>query len=306
MSQLFLQPSFPAQTSRFRHYTQPSACKVGSPAKPAGPAVPAATAPRKRPPTKWWERQTTTELEVTGTVDDVINPGLLVAGKAEVGEKAVAVASLRELWDEERARSRAAGGGSQLSAPPGLELADSQDTWEPPESLLTQDMRGAVDDLARSVVQKNPSAKVATSAGQSLSQPRSSQASPSERRGNRPEFSLSPHVELTPSPEGVFSQASMGNVASVSDSPANYLVGPYAPDPDDGSDSHEALLDMLAALRGSQSQSHRDEGGMMTQNSPPKTRHGTQSSHDVLSQDPVSTPADFADQAEAIAETQVR
>lgn len=229
-----------------------------------------------------------------------------MAEKVEAGEKAVAVASLRELWDEERARSRAEGGGSQLSAPPGLELADSQDAWEPPDCLLTQDMQGAVDDLARSVVRKNPFATVATTAGQSLSQNRSSQASLIERRGNRLELSVSRHVDVTPSREGVLSQASMGSVASVSESPASYLIASYAPDPDGGSDSHEGLLDMLAALRGSQSQSHKGEEGVLTQNSPPKTRHSTQLSNDVLSQDPVFTPADFADQAEAIAATQVR
>lgn len=301
MSQLFSQPSSPAQTSRYREYAQPSPHKFPSPARPAAPET---SAMGKKTPKKWWERQTTTEIEITGTVNDVINPSLLAAGKAEVGEKAVAVASLRELWDEERARSRAAGGGSQLSAPPGLELADSQDAWEPPEGLLTQDMRGAVNDLARSVVEKNPSAVSAASPWQSMSHICSSQARTSEQRGSRQEVSGSSHVELTPSRDGPLSQASIGSVATVSASPANYLIAPDAQDLDDDTDTHEGLLDMLAALRGSQGQSQRSPGGGSSRCSPTMTRHGTQLLHEQASQDP--NPVSFEGHAEAITATQVK
>lgn len=239
---------------------------------------------------RWWERQTTTELEVTGTVDDVINPSLLTAGRAEAGGKAVAVASLRELWDEEKERSRVAGGGSQLSAPPGLELADSQDAWAPPEGLLTQDMRGTIDDLARNVLRRRPPEGGAVSAGVPSSQPRS-QASAGGGGHGRP---LSPVLESTPSRDGL-SQASTG-VVGASDSPANYLDGR------DGSDVDQGLLDMLAALRGSQ-QSQR-EGDDLPLSTPRGVRY-TQSPSVPLSQEPVGTPASSTGQAEAIVATQV-
>lgn len=245
--------------------------------------------------TRWWERQTTTELEVTGTVDDVINPSFLTAARAEAGGKAVAVASLRELWDEEKERSRVAGGGSQLSAPPGLELADSQDDWAPPDGLLTQDMRGTIDDLARNVLRRKPPEGGAVSAGVPSSQPRL-QASAGGGGLGRP---LSPVLESTPSRDGLsrdgLSQASAG-VVGASESPANYL------DARDGSDVDQGLLDMLAALRGSQqSQREGDDSPLST----PRGVRYTQSPSGPLSQEPVGTPASSTGQAEAIVATQV-
>lgn len=292
MSQLFSQPSSSPQPLRFRHYGMPSP-KSSPPSKTS----PAANA-RKRPAARWWERQSTTEIEVTGTVDDVINPSLLTAGKVDAGEKDVAVASLRELWDEERARARAAGGGSQLSAPPGLELADSQDAWAPPEGLLTQDMRGTVDDLARNVIRRVPSASETISRrsssqihSQTAQAAQASQALPSE--DVQPPMSLP--VNLTPVGD-TLSQAS-ASVASVSESPANSLS---AVDAKSGGDVDQGLFDMLAALRGSQSQ--RNVEG--SQRSTPR-RSNTQSSYGPLSQNPMPTPSSVVDQADAIAATQV-
>lgn len=306
MSQLFSQQSSPAQSSSFRNYTQQSPKPPVLPIKPATPAAPATSnTARKLPPTRWWERQTTSEIEVTGTVDDVINPSLLAAGKAEVGQKAVAVASLRELWDEERSRARTANGESQLSVPPGLELADSQDEWLPPECLLAQDMRGAVHDLARNVFRKTQSAAsaaaVTTSVDQcSSQQPRSSQESQGcSSEQDQQESSAPLRVDLALSREAAPSQTSMGRVASASGSPSNSLSTPDAPH--GGSDDDQGFLDMLATLRGSQSDSQRDS----EENRQSSARHGNQSSSRPLSQEALSSPASFVDQADAIVATQV-
>lgn len=252
---------------------------------------------------KWWERQTTTELEVAGIVDDVINTRLLAAGRAETGRgKPMAVASLRELWDEEKERSRVAGGGSQLSAPPGLELADSQDVWEPPEGLLTQHMRGEVEGLARNVLQRTtPSQEEAgVLSQQEPSQPHS-QASTG---GNDGLNERSSEMELTPSRDGLLSQTSAADATAVADAsspPANYLPSLGVMDDDD--DVDQGLLDMIIALRGSQqSQGDGDESRL----SSPIGQGYTQSPSGPLSQRPVFTPESSADQAEAVAATQVR
>lgn len=289
MSQLFSPPSSPSRASRFHPYKQdtPKATSFSG-------NIPASSASaRKRPALRWWERQSTTELEITGTVDDVINPSLLAAGRAEAGGNAMAVASLRELWDEEKERSRVAGGGSQLSAPPGLELADSQDVWEPPEGLLTQDMRGAVDNLARNVLRRNcAEEKTGVPSGrQPSSQPLSQALS-----GNAREQPLCPQMELTPLPDGL-SQAS-ADIAGASASPSNYLP---ALDGGGGDDVDPGLLDMLAALRGSQSQRDGNESEL----SSPRGARYIRSPSYPRSQEPVFTPASSVEQAEAIAETQV-
>lgn len=210
----------------------------------------------------------------------------------------MAVASLRELWDEEKERSRMAGGGSQLSAPPGLELADSQDTWEPPEGLLTQDMRGAVDDLALNVLRRLPAAAVEeveanTSHHQSW-QPRS-QAS----NNDMSEQPLSPQVELTPSSRDGLSQIS-ADVAGVSSSPANYL--PTTLSARGNSDVDQGLLDMLAALRGSQSPRNEDDPEL---SSPVGGTYSQSVGSGPLSQEYVLTPSSSKDQADTAAATQV-
>ncbi|CAM9121143.1 unnamed protein product [Ectocarpus fasciculatus] len=304
MSQLFSQPSIAPKVARSllpKEGPAPRGTATSSPGKTrAGQG--AATGDRPRP--KWWERQTTTELEVVGIIDDVINPSLLAAGRAgDADGKPMAVASLRELWDEEKERSRVAGGGSQLSAPPGLELADSQDVWEPPELLLTQHVRDEAEGLARNVLQRaTHSRESGLFPKEESSEPRS-QASASgkdfdERSGD---------VELTPSRDVVFSQASgtgeantAAPVADASCSPANYLPslgGTCDHDADQG------LLDMIAALRGSQqSQSQGVERESLS--SPPAGQRYTRSPSGPLSQRPAFTPESSADQAEAVAATQ--
>lgn len=285
MSQLFSQPSSPAERAQFRPYREPSP----KPSPSAGKLLSSAGGARKPPLLRWWERQTTTELEVTGTVDDVINPSLLAAGRAEAGAKPMAVASLRELWDEEKERSRVAGGGSQLSAPPGLELADSQDVWEPPEGLLTQDVRGAVEELARNVLRRKPQ--------ETASQPRSQAFA-----NNREKDPLSSQVDLAPSEDGLSQGLSQGSavVACASSSPETHLP------PRDGSgglDVDQSFLDMLAALRGSQSQGNGDNDSQL---SSPRGGRYTHSPLGPLSQEPFPTPTSSADQTEAIVATQVR
>lgn len=203
----------------------------------------------------------------------------------------MAVASLRELWDEEKERSRGAGAGSQLSAPPGLELADSQDPWEPPEGLLTQDMKGAVESLARNVLGRMP-ARGEESERQPFSQP-PSQASAVDGDDQ----TLSPHADLTPSGRDGLSQASAG-VAGASSSPSNYLP---KLDGTDGGAGDQGLLDMLAALRGSSSQ----EGEDGSQFSSPRGERYTQSPSGPRSQEPICTPASSVDLGEAVAATQV-
>lgn len=205
----------------------------------------------------------------------------------------MAVASLRELWDEEKERSRGAGGGSQLSAPPGLELADSQDPWEPPEGLLTQDMKGAVESLARNVLGRVPARDEEESERQPFSQP-PSQASAGDADGE----ALSPYTELTPSGRDGLSQASAVGVAGASSSPSNYLP---KLDGTDGGAGDQGLLDMLAALRGSSSQGGED----LSQFSSPRGERYTQSPSGPRSQEPVFTPASSVDLGEAVAATQV-
>lgn len=288
MSQLFSQPSSRSHESRPRPKERPTPKVTSSYAKPPTPVGSAQT----RPSARWWERQTTTELEIAGTVDDVINPSLLAAGATEAGGKTMAVASLRELWDEEKERSRGAGGGSQLSAPPGLELADSQDPWEPPEGLLTQDMKGAVESLALNVLGRMPARDEEESERQPFSQP-PSQASADDGDDQ----SLSPHADLTPSGRDGLSQASAG-VAGASSSPSNYLP---KLDGTDGGAGDQGLLDMLAALRGSSSQGGEDG----SQFSSLKGERYTQSPSGPRSQEPVFTPASSVDLGEAVAATQV-
>lgn len=309
MSQLFSQPSTTPRAAHSRLSDNRTTSKVNtySPGKPP-PASPTGQggATRNNSMPKWWERQTTTELEIAGIVDDVINTRLLSTGSAdaEAGRgKPMAVASLRELWDEEKERSRVAGGGSQLSAPPGLELADSQDVWEPPEGLLTQHMRGEVEDLAHNVLQRmtTPSQEEpgVLSQQQEPSQP-SSQASTGgdglhERVGE---------VGLTPSREGMMSQSSVPDASAVPDAsspPASYL--PSLGGVDDDDDVDQGLLDLITALRGSQqSQGNGDELHLPS----PAGQRYTQSPPGPLSQPPVFTPESSADQAEAVAATQVR
>ncbi len=334
MSQLFSQPSDtppkaarPSRPPEQNKFTPKAAAP--SPGRPPG-KPPAGQdgggggggggggdAARSRPALKWWERQTTTELEVAGVVDDVINPRLLAAGRGAEeagGAKPMAVASLRELWDEEKERSRVAGGGSQLSAPPGLELADSQDAWEPPEGLLTQHMRGEAEGLARNVLRRTATApQEARGSAQpeppppysSSSQPRSqaSATGGSSEPLGRPE-----EVETTQSSrDGVpLSQASAtdaaGAVAGASGSPANYLPSPRGMVDDEEVD--QGLLDMITALRGSQQSQGREEGEPLL-STPSGGRGYSQPSSGPISQKPVFTPESSADQAEAVAATQV-
>lgn len=282
MSQLFSQPSPPPREPRPRSKETPTPKVISSYAKPPTQAGSAHT----RPAARWWERQTTTELEIAGTVDDVINPSLLATGATEVVGKPMAVASLRELWDEEKERSRRTGGGSQLSAPPGLELADSQDQWAPPEGLMTQDMKGAVESLARNVLGRVPARDEHESERQPFSQP-TSHASV----GDGDEATHRSHTELTPS-------QSSTNVADVSSSPSNYLP---KLDGTDGGAGDQGLLDMLAALRGSCSQGDGDG----SQLSSPRGEIYTQSPPGPRSQERVFTPASSVDLGEAVAETQV-
>ena len=291
MSQLFSQPSSSPPPTGFRPYRESSPPQqVSSPWK----APKSNNKSRARTIARWWERQTATELEITGTVEDVINPSLLVAGRAGEGGNMMAVASLRELWDEEKGRSRAAGGGSQLSAPPGLELAGSQNVWEPPEGLLTQDVRDTVEILARNVLQRNFSQDFRATERQPASQPLSQQSSASQKSLG----SESPHADLTPSRSGLSQDSA--SVAGASSSPANYLP---AHDGRDGDFVDQGLLDMLAVLRGSQSQGG---GGEDAHLSSPTESKRTQSPSQNLSQQPTGTPAPAAvDRAEAIAVTQV-
>lgn len=301
MSQLFSQPSATPKAARSRLYENTTTAKVttSSPGKP--PASPKGQdgAARNQPPPKWWERQTTTELEVAGIVDDVINTRLLAAGGAEAERgKPMAVASLRELWDEEKERSRVAGGGSQLSAPPGLELADSQDVWEPPEGLLTQHMRGEVEGLAHNVLQRTTPLQDETgvSSQQGPLQP-SSQASTGVGESNE----RLGEGELTPSRDRTLSQASAPDASAVEDAsspPANYLPSPGGMD--DYDDVDQGLLDLITALRGSQ----QSQGEELHLPSPIGQRY-TQSPPGPLPQKPFFTPESSADQAEAVAATQV-
>lgn len=287
MSQLFSQSSPPPLEPRPRPNGMPTPKVTSSYAKPSTPAGNAQT----RPAARWWERQTTTELEIAGTVDDVINPSLLAAGATEAGGKPMAVASLRELWDEEKERSRGAGGGSQLSAPPGLELADSQDQWAPPEGLMTQDMKGAVESLARNVLGR-VTARDEESERQPLSQPPSQLS-----MGDGDDETHTSHTELTPSGRDGLSQGSAG-VAGVSSSPSNYLP---KLDGTDGGAGDQGLLDMLAALRGSASQGDGDG----SQFSSPRGERCTQSPSGPRSQERAFTPASSVDLGEAVAATQV-
>lgn len=293
MSQLFSQPSTSPRPEGFRPYKEPSPLK---PTYSPGKASSAAGKSQARTVTRWWERQTTIELEITGTVEDLMNPGLLASGRAEAeaGGKAMAVASLRELWEEEKERSRAAGGGSQLSAPPGLELAGSQNVWEPPEGLLTQELKDSVENLARNVLQRNPPQDSRSPERQTASQPLSQQTPVSQRS----EDYASPQLDLTPSASG-FPQGSAG-VFEASQSPANYLP---ARSGKGNSSVDQGLLDMLEALRGSQSQGDGELED--AQSSPRIESKEAQSPPRSLSQQPLHTPTCAADRAEAIAETQV-
>ncbi|CAM9642370.1 unnamed protein product, partial [Discosporangium mesarthrocarpum] len=111
-------------------------------------------------PRSWWERQTNCELELVATFRDLLNPGLLNKSRGQGGQrqgypggKPLTVASLGELWEEERARQVASGGrGSQLSAPPGLALASSQEPWVPPSSLLPPEVEDRCQEVVRSIV----------------------------------------------------------------------------------------------------------------------------------------------------------
>lgn len=291
MSQLFSQPSPSPRPEGFRPYRKLSLPKPTlSPGKASSPAGKSQT----RTVTRWWERQTTIELEITGTVEDLLNPTLLASGRAEAGGKTMAVASLRELWDEEKERSRAAGGGSQLSAPPGLELAGSQNVWEPPEGLLTQDLKDTVEKLARNVLHRNPPQYSRSPECQIASQPLSQQTPVSQGS----EDLASPQLAMTPSASG-FLQDSAG-VFEASQSPANYLP---ARGKKDTSSVDEGLLDMLEALRGSQSQGDGglEEAKLLTRSESKQAQSPPRS----LSQQPPLTPTCAVDRAEAIAETQV-
>lgn len=305
MSQLFSQPPIAPKVARSRPPKEgpaPRATATSSPGK-TRPGQGGASGDRPRP--KWWERQTTTELEVVGIIDDVINPSLLAAGRVgAVDGKPMAVASLRELWDEEKERSRVAGGGSQLSAPPGLELADSQDVWEPPELLLTQHVRDEAEGLARNVLRRaTPSRDSGVFPKEQSSESRS-QAS----AGGNDFDERSGEVELTPSRSGLLSQASgtsganaAAPVADASCSPANYLPSPGRTC---DHDVDQGLLDMIAALRGSQ-QSQTQGVERESLSSPPAGQQYTRSPSGPLSHKPAFTPESSADQAEAVAATQV-
>lgn len=287
MSQLFSQPSATPKALRSRpSEIRPAMPPVAaySPGKP--PTGQGGTA-RGRPALKWWERQTTTELEVAGIVDDVINPTLLAAGRAEAGgaAKAMAVASLRELWDEEKERSRLAGGDLQLSAPPGLELADSQDTWEPPEGLLTQDMRGAVEGVACDLLRG--ATRRSQETGASPSQPESSQLHSQASTGSCELGGRPGEMERTPSRDGsLLSQTTSAAAANQLPSPGAFC--------DNDDDVDQGLLDIITALRGSQQSQGKEDDGY------------SQSPSGALSQKPAFTPESSADQAEAVAATQVR
>ncbi|CAM9199017.1 unnamed protein product, partial [Choristocarpus tenellus] len=133
----------------------------GDPVAPTGPTglhpphLPLHPQPKgEQQQTYWWERQTTCELELVATVGDLLNPGLLEESRRkQPGGKVLAVASLGELWEEERARARASGANSsQLSAPPGLALDDGEEPWCPPPVLLPVEIRKACDDVAASIV----------------------------------------------------------------------------------------------------------------------------------------------------------
>lgn len=301
MSQLFSQPSATPKAARSRPpEIRPTTPTVAAPSPGKPPTGQGGGAARNRPVLQWWERQTATELEVAGIVDDVINPTLLAAGRAAEAEggKAMAVASLRELWDEEKERSRLAGGGSQLSAPPGLELADSQDAWEPPEGLLTQEMKGAAEGVASNLLRRatTPSRETGVSLSSSLSsQPESSQPHSQASAGSYELGRRLGETELTPSRDGsLLSQASEAAAANQLPSPGAFY---------DEDDVDLGLLDIITALRGSQqspSQGKEDEL------SSPMGRTYSQSPCGPLSQKPVFTPESSADQAEAVAATQVR
>lgn len=291
MSQLFSQLSSP-RSEGFRPYRKPSPTKpILSPGKVSSPAGKSQT----RTVTRWWQRQTTTELEITGTVEDLLNPSLLASERAEAGGKTMmAVASLREIWDEEKERSRAAGGGSQLSAPPGLELAGSQNVWEPPEGLLTQDLKGTVENLARNVLQRNPPQYSRSPECQIASQSLSQQTSMSQGS----EGFASSQLAMTPSASGFLQDSA--SVFEVSQSPANYLP---ARGRKDTSSVDQGLLDMLEALRGSQSQGdgELEEAQYLTRSESKQAQSPPRS----LSQQPLLTLTCAVDHAEAIAETQV-
>lgn len=297
MSQLFSQPSSTThKASRSRPSEPRSTTPTIAASSPGKTPTDRGGATRNRPVLKWWERQTTTELEVAGVVDDVINPTLLAAGGAlEVGGgKAMAVTSLRELWDEEKERSRLAGGGSQLSAPPGLELADSQDAWEPPAGLLTQEMKSAVGGVARNLLRRASTPSQETRA--LSSQPESSKPHSQASTGSYELGGRSSERELTPSRDDLLlSQTSVADGAAA----ANQLPSPAAFKDDD--DVDQELLDIFAALRGyQQSQEKKNKS------SPGRSRAFSQSPSGSLSQKPVFTPEASADQAEAVAATQVR
>ena len=311
MSQLFSQPS--SSTPKPVRPRSPERNKFTPTVTTPAAANQGGAARNNRPALRWWERQTTTELEIAGVVDDVINPRLLAAGRAEAaggGGKPMAVASLRELWDEEKERSRSAGGGSQLSAPPGLELADSQDAWQPPEGLLTQHMKDEVEGLARNVLRRTATGSQETggsSQPQPSQQPRSSQGSVGGNNELLLERSEEEAEMTTPSRNGVpLSQATASAadddaaVAGASSSPANYLPSPGGMGDED---VDQGLLDMITALRGGSQQSQGKEGESPL--SPPLGRGYSQSSSGPLSQKPAFTPESSADQAEAVAATQV-
>lgn len=312
MSQLFSQPCTipkPAR-SRLSENTATSKAPTYSPGKPtASPGGQGGTTRNHPMPSKWWQRQTSTELEIAGIVDDVINAKFLTAAGAEADRAGpMAVASLRELWDEEKERSRVAGGGSQLSAPPGLELADSQDVWEPPEGLLTQHMRGEVESLARNVLLRttttpSPEEEAGVLSKQEPSQPRSQVCTGadggSKERADAAELT-------TQSRDGMLlSQASAPDVSTVADAsspPATYLPSSLG-GMDDDDEVDQGLLDLITALRGSQQSQENGDG--LHSPSPIGQRY-TQSPPGPLSQQPVFTPESSADQAEAVAATQVR
>ncbi|CAM9581068.1 unnamed protein product [Scytosiphon promiscuus] len=269
MSQLFSQPDSTPKVPRARSTPEKvPAARVGKrlPGSPPAPPGGLDSTARNRPLLRWWERQTTTELEVAGIVEDVINP---------------------KLWDEEKERSRAAGGGSQLSAPPGLELADSQDVWEPPEGLLTQHVKDEVEILARNVFgRRKKETTLSTQGAGESSQREASQIRSQVSTAAHGLERMSDEEALTPSQDGP-------------SSPANYLPSQDAMDGDD--DVDQGLLDMISALRGSQ-QSQGVEGESVL--SPPTGRRYTQSPAGSLSRKPAFTPKSSTDHAEAVAATQ--
>lgn len=307
MSQLFSQPDTTPKVTRARPTPEKSPKARAEPRLPGSPPAPPGgnnSTTRTRPVLRWWERQTTTELEVAGIVEDVINPSLLLAaGRPEAGGgKPMAVASLRELWDEEKERSRAAGGGSQLSAPPGLELADSQDAWEPPEGLLTQHVKDDVEVLARNVFGRGRRKTTTTPSSQGAggsSQPGVSQNRSQVSTGASESGEPSDGARLPSSQEEPLSQASAADVAGASSSPANCLPSQGAMN--DGDDVDQGLLDMITALRGSQ-----QSQGVENESLSSAGRRYSQSPAGSLSQKPAFTPEPSADQAEAVAATQVR